>query len=145
MKKTVAEKMSIKEGAQAIFIHAPSEAVKAISLPSINIADRLDGEFDYIHFFTKTQADFNDTFPKLKTHLKPDGNLWVSWPKNRQLGTDLTLPKVIELGYNHGLVESICLSIDTVWSALKFTHPKKNKAYRNSYGKLKVFLTQLPW
>ena len=52
------------------------------------------------------------------------------------MGTDLALPKVIEIGYNHGLVESRTLSVDDTWSAMKFTHPKKGKAYNNSYGQL---------
>jgi hypothetical protein len=62
--------------------------------------------------------------------------LWVSWPKNKKLGTDLALPKVIEIGYNHGFVESKTLSVDATWSAMKFTYPKKGKVYNNSYGRL---------
>jgi hypothetical protein len=45
-------------------------------------------------------------------------------------------PKVIEIGYNHGLVESKALSVDAPWSAIKFTHPKKGRAYNNGYGRL---------
>jgi hypothetical protein len=85
----------------------------------------------------KNQADFHKQFPTLKEHLKNTGMLWVSWPKARQLGTDLTLPIVIKIGYDYGLVESKCLSINTAWSALKFTYPKEGKTYANSYGKLK--------
>lgn len=77
-------------------------------------------------------------FPKLKSHLKQTGMLWVSWPKSGQEGTDLNLTTVIKLGYDYGLVESKALSVDAIWSALKFTHPKKGKAYNNSYGKLKL-------
>jgi hypothetical protein len=76
-------------------------------------------------------------FPRLKKHLKPTGMLWVSWPKNGKLGTDLTLQTVINLGYKQGLVESKTISIDATWSAIKFTHPKKGKVYNNRYGKLK--------
>ena len=96
----------------------------------------LRGQFDYIHVFTITQAEMDDVFPKLKRHLKPTGMLWVSWPKNKKLNTDLVLPKVINIGYSHGLVESICLSVDATWSGLKFTHPKKGKDYHNSFGQL---------
>jgi len=63
--------------------------------------------------------------------------LWVSWPKGGQLNTDLTLEKVISIGYAFGLVESTALSINSIWSAIKFTHLKKGKVYKNSYGKLK--------
>jgi len=135
--KTVAQKMGIKENASAYFVNAPDEALDAIHLPEIEISKALEGEFDYIHFFAKTQADQMELFPKLKAHLKLDGMLWVSWPKGGQLDTDLTLPKVIKIGYEFGLVESTCLSVNEIWSALKFTHPKKGKTYNNSHAKLK--------
>ena len=130
--------MGIKEGARAILVNAPVEAAKAIDTSELDLVKRLTGTFDYIHFFTKSQEEFNERFPRLKAHLKPSGMLWVSWPKNRKLGTDLTLTRVIELGYNHGLVESKTISIDETWSAIKFTHPKKGRVYKNSYGKLKT-------
>ena len=50
--------------------------------------------------------------------------------------TDLTLPHVIRIGLSHGLVGSTALSIDDMWSALKFTHPKHGKIYNNSFGRL---------
>jgi hypothetical protein len=131
------KKMGIKEGAHTILVNAPAEALKAIDPSHLDLATKLTGKFDYIHLFTKSQEEFNKLFPRLKTHLKPTGMLWVSWPKNKKMGTDLTLTKVIELGYDHGLVESKTISIDETWSAIKFTHPKEGKVYKNSYGKLK--------
>ena len=131
------KKLGIKEGARAFLVNAPAEAREAIDPARLDLAQELRGMFDYIHFFTKSEAEFNSMFPRLKRHLKPTGMLWVSWPKNRKMGTDLTLTKVIELGYNHGLVESKTISIDETWSAIKFTHPKQGKVYKNSYGKLK--------
>lgn len=138
MTKSVAEKMGIKEGARAFFVNAPAESVEAMNLPPVERAEKLTGDFDYIHFFAKSQEELNERFPKLKTHLKATGMLWVSWPKSGKLGTDLRLPKVIDIGYSHGLVESKALSIDATWSALKFTHPKAGKVYNNSFGKLKT-------
>ena len=131
------KKMGIKDRARAYLVNAPEEAVKAIDPSQLDVATKLTGTFDYIHLFTKSQEDFNDRFPKLKARLRQTGMLWVSWPKNKKLGTDLTLTKVIELGYNHGLVESKVISVDETWSAIKFTHPKKGKVYKNSYGKLR--------
>lgn len=135
--KNVAEKMGLKEKACAYFANAPKEAIEDMRLPEVEISKILEGEFDYIHLFAKTQAEQTELFPKLKAHLKLDGMLWVSWPKGGQLNSNLTLPKVVKIGYEFGLVESTCLSINNVWSALKFTHPKKGKAYNNSHAKLK--------
>jgi hypothetical protein len=137
MTGSVLKKMGIKDEARAYLVNAPTEAMEVIDLSRLDLATRLTGTFDYIHLFTKSQKEFDDRFPRLKSHLKPTGMLWVSWPKNRKLGTDLTLTKVIELGYNHGLVESKTISIDETWSAIKFTHPRQGKVYKNSYGKLK--------
>jgi hypothetical protein len=136
MSGVVSKKLGIKEGTRAIFLNAPEVARGAIDPPSLDVASELAGEFDYIHLFARTQAELDDTFPKLKAHLKHTGVLWVSWPKNKKLGTDLALGKVIEIGYSHGLVESKTLSVDATWSAMKFTHPKKGKVYNNSYGRL---------
>ncbi len=137
MAGVIAKKLGVKEGVRAYFANAPAEAVDAIDLPPLELAAELAGDFDYLHLFVKTQEAFNDTFPTLKAHLKPRGMLWVSWPKRGKLNTDLSLPIVINLGYNHGLVESKCISIDETWSALKFTHPRQGKVYNNRYGQLK--------
>ena len=136
MTRAVSAKMGIKEGARAIFVNAPTTALTAIDLPELEIATGLTGTFDYIHLFAMSRQELDGTFPTLKAHLKPTGMLWVSWPKNRQLGTDLALPEVIRIGYRHGLVESKTLSVDATWSAIKFTHPVEGKAYHNSYGQL---------
>jgi hypothetical protein len=136
LSRNVSEKMGIEEGTRSIFVNAPEAARSEIDPPSLDVASELAGTFGYIHLFARSRAELDDAFPKLKAHLGPEGMLWASWPKNRKLGTDLTLPKVIEIGYGYGLVESKCLSVDATWSALKFTHPKEGKAYDNSYGRL---------
>jgi hypothetical protein len=136
MTRTVSQKMGIKESSRAFFANTDNEALDNINLPTLNITTKLEEEFDYIHLFVKTKIEFIDYFPKLKPYLKPNGMLWVSWPKGGKLGTDLNIKILIKLGYDFGLVESTCLSINNIWSGLKFTHPKQGKVYNNSYGKL---------
>jgi hypothetical protein len=136
MPRTVAQKMGIKAGTRTFVGNAPPSALAAIKLPSLDVSETLTGTFGYLHLFVVTQADMDDRFPKLKAHLAAAGMLWVSWPKGRQLGTDLTLPHVIRIGYRHGLVESTTLSVDDTWSAIKFTHPKPGHVYTNKYGQL---------
>ena len=128
--------MGVRQGSRAFFANAPEKVIAAIGLPVLEIGENLDGDYDYIHAFSITRAEMDQVFPTLKSHLRPSGMLWLSWPKGRRLGSDLVLPTVIEIGYHHGLVESTCLAIDPTWAALKFTHPKKGKTYHNSYGTL---------
>jgi hypothetical protein len=134
--------MGVKENSRAVFVNAQKEALENINLPTLQIQEKMEDELDYIHLFVKTQTEFITYFPKLKQHLKLNGMLWVSWPKGGKLGTDLNIKSIIKLGYDFGLVESTCLSINDIWSGLKFTHPKKGKVYNNSYGKLKEALDQ---
>ncbi len=142
MIRTISQKMGVKENSRAVFVNAQKEALENINLPTLKIQEKMEEELDYIHLFVKTQTEFITYFPKLKQHLKLNGMLWVSWPKGGKLGTDLNIKSVIKLGYDFGLVESTCLSINDIWSGLKFTHPKKGKVYNNSYGKLKEVFEQ---
>lgn len=135
--RTVAQKMGIKRGSRAHFAGASADAREAINPPELEIVDDLAGDFDYLHLFVTRQDDLERGFPMLRDHLRPGGMLWVSWPKGRRGGTDLTLPIVIKIGYSHGLVESTCLSVNETWSGLKFTHPKPGKTYHNSHGVLR--------
>ncbi len=134
--RTVAQKMGIKPGWRAHAVGAPEGVLDTLGLPVLEVAFRLSGEFDYLHLFVRTQEEMRQRFPALVPHLADQGKLWVSWPRGRKLGSDLTLPKVIEIGYDFGLVESTCLRIDETWSGLRFTHPLPGKVYANSHGTL---------
>lgn len=130
------KKIGIRNGMRIAILDLPAGTAGAFSGIRSRYSPKLDGEFDSIHFFAESEKGFLANFPKAKKHLKPTGMLWVSWPKSGGLGTDLTMKSIIRLGYGFGMVESKCISIDPLWSALKFTFPKKGREYRNSYGRL---------
>lgn len=137
MTSPLLKKIGVKERMRSILVDAPPEALEALDLRGEDVATRLTGSFDYIHLFVKDRKHLDATFPKLKDHLNEGGMLWVSWPKGGRLGTELNLKNIIEIGYSHGLVESKTISVDSTWSAIKFTFPKAGKQYNNSYGQLK--------
>jgi len=134
--RTVAQKMGIKADWRTHVVGAPDGVFDTLGMPPLQIDPVLQGEFDYVHLFLRTQAAMREEFPRFVPHLAEQGKLWLSWPKARKLGSDLNVPKVIEIGYACGLVESTCLRIDDTWTALRFTHPKPGKVYANSYGTL---------
>ena len=121
---------------RAIVVGAPPKAAAALGLHPDGVAHRLSGMFDYIHIFVTDQGKLDASLPRMRSHLRTNGMLWVSWPKGGALQTDLNLRKVIAIGYSHNLVESKTISVDTTWSAIRFTFPKAGKQYRNSYGQL---------
>lgn len=93
---------------------------------------------DYLHLFATKAERLREDLATCHPHLRPGGMLWVFWPKGGPAGTGLNMKRVIAIGYDQGLVESICLRVDDTRTGLKFTHPKPDKVYRNSYG-------TLPW
>jgi hypothetical protein len=112
MTRTIAEKMGVEAGTRAIILDAPAGVVEALDLPPLDRKTTLSGTFAYIYQFATTQADLERQFRRLSAHLAPGGMLWVSWPKRKQLDTDLTLQRVIGIGYDHGLVESKTIGVD---------------------------------
>jgi hypothetical protein len=134
MTRTVAQKMGLRPGSRAVLLGAPDSARDAMNLPDLDRRSSLRGQFDYIHLFVRTAAEMRRRFPRARAHLAPGGALWLSWPKGQAGG--LKLQQVIRIGYGFGLVESTTLRVDEAWSAIKFTHPKPGKVYRNSYGAL---------
>ena len=133
MNRTISEKMGIKENSRTYFQNVPVDFNKTIQSPDLNISMNLDGKFDYIHTFVVFKIDLEDSIKMLKPYLSDRGHFWVSWPKSKNLRTDLNLPIVIDVIYQNGLVESKVVSIDSTWSAIKVTRPIKGKVYRNSY------------
>lgn len=126
--------MSLRTGARALVEGVPTEVRPLLGL---EIAD--EGEaaaYDHIHLFVTSRTEQRERMGALREVLAPRGRLWLSWPKGGGLGTDLSLPRVIEIGYDLGLVESTCLSIDATWSALRCTWPRPGVVYANSYGTL---------
>ena len=115
-----------------MLVDPPNGAVAAMKLPELDRARAMRGKFGYVHLFVRSEAELIRRLKTAKAHLEMGGSMWVSWPK----GDVLKLQDVIRHGYDSGLVESTTLSIDETWSAIKFTHPKAGKVYRNSYGKL---------
>lgn len=134
--RLVSEKMGIQAGTRAHIIGATPEALEALSLPPVDLTEELQGLYSYLHLFVTRADDMEAHFPTLRDHLSTAGMLWISWPKAKQLGTDLSLPEVIRIGYRHGLVESKTLAVDATWSAVKFTHPRPGQHYNNSFGTL---------
>lgn len=136
MRTALAKKLGAITASRAYFLDAPAPIAKAIAGSELLVSARLAGQFDYVHAFVLTQQQLAKALPRLREHLAPHGKLWISWPKNRQLDTDLTLMQIIRIGYDHNLVESKTIGIDATWSAIKFTFPKAGKRYNNSYGQL---------
>ena len=136
MPSSLSSKVGLKEEYRAYLADAPREVAEELSASGARFSQSLTGSFTFIHAFFVSAVKLDAKCPQLTRHLAERGALWISWPKAGQLESDLSLGKVIEIGYRNGLVESKTIGVNSTWSAMKFTHPKVGKRYGNSYGKL---------
>jgi hypothetical protein len=123
--KSLVEKLGIKPGFQVLILHPPEQYELTLGALPANINDHpaSDTPLNFIQFFTKNLSELSQGFPDLKKRLRPDGILWISWPKSTSsLKTDLNESLVREIGLKNGLVDVKIIAIDKDWSGLKFVY-----------------------
>ena len=117
------KKLGLRPGMRLQVIGAPLDyAVLVENLPAgLQWAAEGETDLDFIHLFTRSQAELQDTFPHLAPRLAKSGVLWVSWPKKssgRQ--ADLDENSIRETGLGNGMVDVKVCSVNQQWSGLKF-------------------------
>lgn len=129
-KRTLPEKLGIKEGAKVAILHPPPNYGSTLGpLPDgVQLLKKPQPQTDFIQFFALKRADLENNFLGLKTALAPDGMLWISWPKKAsKMATDLHENLVREIGLKHGLVDIKVCAVDDIWSGLKFVYRSKDR------------------
>lgn len=129
-KKSLVEKLGIKSGYKIIIINTPGNYYKELGkLPKDVIeVKNLSNNIDFIHFFTKTKKELENTFPKLKKSIAQNGMIWISWLKTSSIiQTDLNENKVREIGLKNGLVDVKVCAVNENWSGLKFVYRLKDR------------------
>ena len=123
----LAKKLGLKDGQNAAFIGLPDslswlaqERVFAnLELPSS--WDALTSkDLDYVHLFTDSAATVDASTPALRTSLRQDGMIWMSWPKKAsKVPTDVTEDTIRDRALQDILVDVKVCAVDDVWSGLK--------------------------
>jgi hypothetical protein len=124
------KKLGIKENFLVAFVDAPENFVDQLEpFPTnVKVVERAQRSMDFVLFFTKSASTLEKKFLKLAQLLKPDGMLWISWPKKTSgVVTDLTENIVRDIGLHAGLVDVKVCAVDEVWSGLKFVYRLKDR------------------
>jgi len=124
------KKLGIKSGFSVAFVNPPPGFVQGLDLPSETTTCSMSScePIDFILLFVKSRQELATKFSMCAAKLKPDGMLWVSWPKKAsRVKTDLTDNVVRELGLSEGLVDVKVCAVDEVWSGLKFVFRLKDR------------------
>jgi hypothetical protein len=125
------KKMKLKPGQRAAILNAPDGHLQALQpLPEgVEIAEQLDGTFDWVQLFVKTQSELERTIAGVRAALKPTGTLWITFPKGTsKIQTDLTRDKGWDALQAIDLKWITLISVDDTWSAFALRPYKPGEA-----------------
>jgi hypothetical protein len=120
--KTVARKLLIKEGYRVLLVNAPAGYAAFLGeLPEgAVLAAGPESGPDLIHLFVASCKELEANLPRLKTSLKANGLLWVSYPKGTsKIQADINRDSINAYARSIGLQGVAMISIDDIWSALR--------------------------
>ncbi|QRY68136.1 hypothetical protein JVX98_27995 [Ensifer sp. PDNC004] len=116
-------KLGLKDGQEALLLGVPAGLDAISGFPGFRRCDTEIGavaarDIDYAHVFETERSALEALAPKLAARLKPDGMLWISWPKKASKRPTTLTEDVLRAPL--GLVDVKVCAVDAVWSGLKF-------------------------
>jgi hypothetical protein len=116
------KKLGIKPGQRAAVVNPPDGYADRIGPPEgVEVATELDGTFDFVQVFAKDRATLDRHLEAAHAALKPGGLFWISYPKgSSKVPTDLSRDVFLEALQHLGVRPVTQVSVDSVWSALRF-------------------------
>lgn len=126
----LAKKLGIVAGSRIFLSDAPKNYMELVApLPEgVRVASKIDGETDIVHIFSVQRTRLTAALRTTLKRLKPDGMIWVSWPKkSSKVPTDITEDTIREVALPMGLVDIKVCAVDEVWSGLKLVLRKENR------------------
>jgi len=127
----LSKKLGIEPGMAIHAIDAPAGYRTLLApLPDdVTFATRLSPAVDLIHVFAVAASPLAKTLPRLRTRMRADAALWVSWPKKAaKVPTDVTEDVIRAIALPTGLVDVKVCAVDDVWSGLKLVVRKRLRA-----------------
>src|SRR5262249_3529280 len=116
---TLARKLLVKPGYRLAVVNPPP-GYSLEGLPEGAQLAEGDG-LDFVQLFVKDSAELERLGPPTFQRVKPDGLLWVCYPKGgKKAGTDLHRDILWEKMSAYGLTGVSLVAVDDTWSAMRF-------------------------
>lgn len=120
--KSIAEKLMMKPGRSVLLINAfPGYTDLLGPLPENPIfMQETSTKVDIIQLFVKSRLELEKHLPGIKGYLKPEGIIWVTYPKGTsKFAGDIHRDSINSYAKTLGLVGVAIVAIDQDWSALR--------------------------
>lgn len=125
--KTIPEVFGLKPGMRTKVVNQPNNYSEIMS--GWRPDSQSHSQIDLGHLFVDSMAQLNKELPKLLRNLKPNGMIWVSWPKKTSgIRNDVSENTIRDLALQLGLVDVKVCAVSDIWSGLKLIIPLKNRS-----------------
>ena len=114
----VANKLNIKSGAAALIVNAPEGF--ALDLPEAAYLVDAEERADAVLVFVKDSSEWEAHGRPFIDAARRDAIAYIAYPKARKMGTDLNRDVLWRLANKEGLRGVRQVSLDDVWSAMRF-------------------------
>jgi hypothetical protein len=128
------KKLGIKPGHKIFLAGSPEHYPELVApLPDgVRFVARVGGDTDIVHLFATRKTLLAKALRAALARLKPDGAIWVSWPKkSSKQPTDITEDTIRAIALPLGLVDIKVCAVDDVWSGLKLVIRKENRTRKS--------------
>lgn len=118
----LAQKLNLKTGYRGLVMNAPRTFDYSELFWDMMVSDTVtDQPVDFVLLFVHNKAELEAHLAQAKTAVKPDGKLWIAYPKgSSKVETDLNRDKLWMLLKEHHLDVVRQIAVDEVWSAMRF-------------------------
>ena len=123
----LATKLGIRAGDVVALLPEPDGL--ALTLPDgVTVRHRATGRADVVVAFVTRAAELRRRIGRLEAMIRPDGGLWIAWPKRSSgVTTDVTDDLVRGVALPRGLVDNKVCAVDATWTALRLVWRVENR------------------
>jgi hypothetical protein len=119
---SLVKKLLFKPGYRYLLLNAPEGYLAQLGElpPGVQLMEKPGGVFDLVQIFVKSKADLDGLADTALQSVKPNGLLWVSYPKKTsKIKTDISRDYGWESLQEAGWGGVAMVAIDDTWSAMR--------------------------
>jgi len=119
----LAKKLRMQHAQRPLVLNAPEGYLEMLGeLPEgVVIQQEPSGKYDFAYLFVKDRNELDQFIDQALEAIEYDAVLWISYPKGSSgVATDLNRNKLWEALAEKGIRPVTQVSIDKVWSAMRF-------------------------
>jgi len=124
----LAKKLGIVAGTAVVARNAPVNYRQLLEpIPAgVAFGAQVASATDIAHVFVTERAKLDQELASLRSEIRSDAVVWVSWPKKAsKVATDITEDTIRELALPLGFVDVKVCAVSEVWSGLKLVIRKE--------------------